>query len=153
MLVDPRGTSRSTVTLPELATTTTNFIYTGMNSNVTRYPDFMMQESFEGIDYTVYNVLDDYLYDLKKVSIHCKLSDEEKNKYRYKPRLLSYDIYKTTELYYIILAINDMWTEKQFTLDSGYVNMLSKNYMSDLLSEIQRNESKTIKLYNSKHTD
>lgn len=151
MLIDPRGNSRATVTLPQLATTTTEFIETGRNSNVTRYPHFIMQESFEGINYTVYNVLDDYLYDFKQRAVHCKLSPEEKNKYKFKPRLLSYDIYKTTELYYIILAINDMWTDKQFTLSNGYVYMMRKEDMTEMLSEIQRNESKTIKIYNSKH--
>lgn len=151
MLIDPRGTSRDTVTLPELATTVSDFIYAGKKSGTLRFPNFVMVESYQGIDYTVYSVLDDYVEELKKNSIRCKLTDEEKIKYKFKPRLLSFDIYKTTELAYIILAINDMWNVKQFTLYSGYVNMLPKAKMKELLSEIYRHEGDTIKKYNSKH--
>ncbi len=37
-------------------------------------------------------------------------------KYKYRPKLLSYDIYDNAELYYIILRLNDLYNVKDFNL-------------------------------------
>lgn len=153
MLVHPYGTQDTRVSDPRLAPTVADFILAGKETQVVRYPHLMFQESRDGIDYVVHSVLDDYLQDMKEKSIECTLSKAERDRYFLKPRILSSDIYGTTELYYIILRINDMWSPKQFTLDNNKLKMLTKDNMKDFLSAIMRVESKDIESYNSLHTN
>jgi hypothetical protein len=153
MLVHPYGTQDTRVSDPRLAPTVADFILAGKETQVVRYPHLMLQESKDGIDYVVHSVLDDYLQDMKDKSIECILSKTERDRYFMKPRILSSDIYGSTELYYIILRINDMWSPKQFTLDNNKLKMLTKDHMRDFLSAIMRIESKDIESYNSLHTD
>ena len=153
MLVHPYGTQDTKVTDPRLAATVADFILAGKETKVVRYPHLMFQESKDGIDYVVHSVLDDYLQDMQEKSIECILSKEERDKYFLKPRILSSDIYGTTELYYIILRINNMWSPKQFTLENNKLKMLTKDHMNAFLSAIMRVESKDIESYNSLHTN
>ena len=153
MLVHPYGTQDTRVSDPRLAPTVVDFILAGKETQVVRYPHLMFQESKDGIDYVVHSVLDDYLQDMKEKAIECTLSKAERDRYFLKPRILSSDIYGTTELYYIILRINDMWSPKQFTLDNNKLKMLTKDNMKDFLSAIMRVESKDIESYNSLHTN
>ena len=153
MLVHPYGTQDTRVSDPRLAPTVVDFILAGKETQVVRYPHLMFQESRDGIDYVVHSVLDDYLQDMKEKSIECTLSKAERDRYFLKPRILSSDIYGTTELYYIILRINDMWSPKQFTLDNNKLKMLTKDNMKEFLSAIMRVESKDIESYNSLHTN
>ena len=153
MLALPYGTHNTRVSDPRLAPTVVDFILAGKETNVIRYPHLMFQESKDGINYVVHSVLDDYLQDMQEKAIECTLSKTERDRYFLKPRILSSDIYGTTELYYIILRINNMWSPKQFTLDNNKIKMLTKDHMNDFLSAIMRVESKDIESYNSLHTD
>lgn len=153
MLALPYGTHDTRVSDPRLAPTVVDFILAGKETNVIRYPHLMFQESKDGINYVVHSVLDDYLQDMQEKAIECTLSKTERDRYFLKPRILSSDIYGTTELYYIILRINNMWSPKQFTLDNNKIKMLTKDHMNDFLSAIMRVESKDIESYNSLHTN
>ena len=153
MLALPYGTHDTRVSDPRLAPTVVDFILAGKETNVIRYPHLMFQESKDGINYVVHSVLDDYLQDMQEKAIECTLSKSERDRYFLKPRILSSDIYGTTELYYIILRINNMWSPKQFTLDNNKIKMLTKDHMNDFLSAIMRVESKDIESYNSLHTN
>jgi hypothetical protein len=66
---------------------------------------------------TSYNVVSDYIDELRddEYCLSVELTDEQLTKYKYRPKLLCYDIYGNTELYFIILLINDMYSTKQFT--------------------------------------
>lgn len=153
MLALPYGTHDTRVSDPRLAPTVVDFILAGKETNVIRYSHLMFQESKDGINYVVHSVLDDYLQDMQEKAIECTLSKTERDRYYLKPRILSSDIYGTTELYYIILRINNMWSPKQFTLDNNKIKMLTKDHMNDFLSAIMRVESKDIESYNSLHTN
>ena len=153
MLALPYGTHNTRTSDPRLAPTVVDFILAGKETNVIRYPHLMFQESKDGINYVVHSVLDDYLRDMQEKAIECTLSKAERDRYFLKPRILSSDIYGTTELYYIILRINNMWSPKQFTLDNNKIKMLTKDHMNDFLSAIMRVESKDIESYNSLHTN
>ena len=153
MLALPYGTHNTRTSDPRLAPTVVDFILAGKETNVIRYPHLMFQESKDGINYVVHSVLDDYLQDMQEKAIECTLSKSERDRYFLKPRILSSDIYGTTELYYIILRINNMWSPKQFTLDNNKIKMLTKDHMNDFLSAIMRVESKDIESYNSLHTN
>ena len=153
MLALPYGTHNTRTSDPRLAPTVVDFILAGKETNVIRYPHLMFQESKDGINYVVHSVLDDYLQDMQEKAIECTLSKAERDRYFLKPRILSSDIYGTTELYYIILRINNMLSPKQVTLDNNKIKMLTKDHMNDFLSAIMRVESKDIESYNSLHTN
>ena len=66
------------------------------------------------IEYDVYNVLSDYLPELKSMAKSVELTDKEYYTYRYRPKLLADYLYGNGELYFIILWLNDMWNVKDF---------------------------------------
>lgn len=49
--------------------------------------------------------------------IQLNLTDAELNKYKYNPKLLSYDLYNTTELWFMILRVNELYSTTQFNLN------------------------------------
>ena len=61
-----------------------------------------------------YNLINDYLPLIKEKAVTVVLDDDEYNKYLYKPKLLAYDVYKNTELYYVILLLNNVCSIKEF---------------------------------------
>ena len=67
-----------------------------------------------------------------------QLTDEEYQKYKYKPKLLASDVYGNPEVYYIILILNDMIEEAEF--DSKIIRLLSKNDMQKYLTSIYNSE-------------
>lgn len=52
---------------------------------------------------------------IKEKCVTVTLSDEEADVYKYNPYKLSYDIYNTTELWFIICMINDVIHPASFT--------------------------------------
>lgn len=90
------------------------------------------------------NVIYSYLDDLKNVSIKYTFTEEEFMKYKYKPKLLAYDIYGATELYFIILAINDMCNIKDFKKRT--INLIYKKDLDILLNQIYSAEQNRIEL-------
>lgn len=67
--------------------------------------------------YTTYNAIWDYLDDIRDeyCMYNIVLSDSELAKYKYRPKLLAFDLYECAELGYLILLLNDMYSCKQFT--------------------------------------
>lgn len=112
---------------------------------------FCMMETRDGIEYAVYNVLDDYLTELKQQALTIKLTDKEKDTYIYNPKLLSYKIYNTTLWYYIILRLNNLCNVHEFTISSGKLLLIPLNKLKILLSTIINSNSKSIKQYNTNH--
>ena len=66
------------------------------------------------IVYSSDNVLYDYLEEIKSKAVDYTFSDSEYMKYKYRPKLLAYDIYGSTELYFVILAMNNTCNIKDF---------------------------------------
>lgn len=60
------------------------------------------------------NELATYLY---KVNF----TNEEYSRYRYNPKKLSYDLYGTTELWFLILYANQLYSISQFDMRSLYI--------------------------------
>lgn len=89
-----------------------------------------------------YNLINDYLPLIKEKAVTVVLDDNEYNKYLYKPKLLAYDVYKNTELYYVLLLLNNVCSVKEF--DFKKLNMLKIDDMQTILSSIANSESKTI---------
>lgn len=98
------------------------------------------------IEYDVFNVVSDYMNELKAMSHTVTLSDTEYYTYRFKPKLLSKYLYGNTELYFIILWLNDMWSVKDFNLRT--IKLIKNSDLSEALSKINASERSFIKAYN-----
>ncbi len=114
------------------------------NSNtVISYEKLSLIEKMDNIYTITYNLLNDYKEELDDLAITINLTDEELIKYAYKPKLLAYDIYGSTELYFIILFINNICNVKEF--NSKKIKMLSRDDLYNVLSAIYNAESDTIR--------
>lgn len=96
------------------------------------------------IVYSSDNVLYDYLEEIKSKAVDYTFSDSEYMKYKYRPKLLAYDIYGSTELYFVILAMNNTCNIKDF--NKRTIKMLYMSDMSDLLNAIVSAEKNRISL-------
>lgn len=85
------------------------------------------------------SIIDKYMNELESTKKVIELSTPEYYKYRYNPKLLSYDIYGTTELWFLILIANELYTISEFDLKKIIVfdpTIITKlNHMLDLDSE------------------
>ncbi len=77
------------------------------------------------------SILDKYDDVLKKYITTKTLTNEEYRKYQYNPKYLSYDLYGTTELWFLILHANQLYSITQF-----HINPI-KIYTSDILKIIE----------------
>lgn len=146
-----KSISLNITNLPENTSTIEEFIDMGACDEIT-YKNFSILVKFIGessvIEYAQDNIIYDYMDELLAKAKDFELSDSDYIKYRYKPKLLSYDIYDTTELYFVILAINGMCSIKDF--NKRKIKLLYKSDMMNLLNQIYSAESDYI-LYNRKH--
>lgn len=98
------------------------------------------------IEYDVFNVVSDYMNELKEMSHSVTLTDTEYYTYRFKPKLLAKFLYGNTELYFIILWLNDMWSVKDFNLRT--IKLIKNTELAEVLSKINASEKSFIKAYN-----
>ena len=124
-----------------------SFILSGKSQTIsyhnTSYCDF-----FQDICFPIHNILDDYLDELKEKAAQVRLTDEQYEQYKYKPRLLSMYLYDSTEFFFVILALNGIATEKEFTKQT--INLLSRKDMKEFLEKIYTSEKQYIDDYNTR---
>lgn len=95
------------------------------------------------------SIVDKYIEELEENKRSVQLTTKEYYKYRYNPKLLSYDIYGTTELWFFILMANELYTISEFDLqklvlyDSAIITKL--NHMIDMDREFLEINSMEIK--------
>ena len=65
--------------------------------------------------YDTYNVISDYIDEIREYCVKVVLDDKQFFRYKYRPKLLCYEIYGNGELAFIIMIINDMCSFKDFT--------------------------------------
>lgn len=131
---------------PSLTHTLEEFILMKNNDDMT-YFNFSIIEELNGIKIVDHNLIEDYLDELKALCITCELDQAQYNRYKYSPDLLSFDIYGTTQLDFVILMINDMIDPKDFTLKTiklPYASQM-KTFMQNVYNSeqgyIQQNRS------------
>ena len=93
------------------------------------------------IEYPYISVLEDYIDELKNLSIKYEMNDEQYRRYKYRPDLFSYDIYGKPDYEFVILLINGINTEKDFIRKT--INYIDPDNIDVVLSFI-RNASKEI---------
>lgn len=96
--------------------------------------------------YSIDNLLYTYMDDIKKRRKRVSVSSEEKIKYIYRPKLLSYDIYGSLELYFVLLAMNGMCNAKEFDLIDNIFYALPPTDLSDIMTSIKNAENQYINL-------
>ena len=112
--------------------------------------DFFFQQVYEDIKgrkmiVNRESLLVRYMSELKTVKEKHTLTNAEYRKYRFNPKLLSFDLYGTTELWALILDINELTSAAQFDLREVY---LFPGYIVDRL-ERMLNLEKDNKDYNA----
>ena len=103
--------------------------------------------------YTIYNEQTDETIELPFSSItneyktyllacvkSIQLSEKEKEKYRYSPKKLSYDLYGTTELWADLLKLNGCVSIAEFEPD--FIRVYDPNTFKEYLNEIMIADSK-----------
>lgn len=125
------------------------FIALGKAVSVT-YDKYSFKEILSnGTEISILNVVNDYMREIKEECVTVKLSDTEAKKYRYKPKLLCYDVYGAQEVYFVILLINGIIDVKEF--DFTTLLMPTKDKLNQYLSDIYNAEYRYIKDYNGTH--
>lgn len=92
--------------------------------------------------YAEHNVIYDYEEEFKKLALEVHMTDAEYEKYRFKPKLLAYDVYGSTEVYFAILFLNGTCNIKDF--DRKVIKLLTKQNMIELLEAIYNAEANYI---------
>lgn len=67
------------------------------------------------------NLIIKYMPELKELKVKVTLSNEEYSRYKFNPKLLSFDLYGTTELWFLILEANELHTISQFDSKTIYL--------------------------------
>lgn len=92
-----------------------------------------------------------YADDLKALAIDITLTNEEYYKYRFKPKLLAYDIYNYSELFYIINFINGIYNIKDFNFRT--VKLIPKTDLFNMLSYVLQADASNISDFNNKYVE
>lgn len=127
--------------------TVEDFIELGKDMDDMTYSNFAIlskasSDVSNSILYAEHNVIYDYQDEFKRLSLDVQMTDTEYNKYRLKPKLLSYDLYGSTELYFAILFANGMCNIKDF--DRRNIKLIKKSDMIELLEAIYNAEQNYI---------
>lgn len=102
-------------------------------------------EMVYAIENVVYNYMD-IINSRKKTVI---VDQEQKIKYQYKPKLLAYDVYGSTESYFMILACNGICNLKEFTLEEFKFYALTPSDLAAIMSSILNAENTYITMNRS----
>lgn len=113
------------------------FIAEGSSTEIS-YDKLSIFENVDGLYLVTHNVLDDYKKEIYQCCRTIVLSTSEMNKYRYKPKLLAYDIYGSTELFFIILFTNNMCDVKEF--DKKKLRLLPQDSLEEIISYIYQSQ-------------
>lgn len=90
------------------------------------------------MDLLIYDKYKKLIFGMSKQKV---LTDEEVQKYKYKPELLSYDLYSTTNLSHLLLYLNKC-SEEEF--DQKIVRYIESDNIAEIFSLIMSHESDNI---------
>ena len=107
------------------------------------FQNMSMMNRIDDILYMDKNYIYDYLDELKSMCKTCTLKDNEYDRYLYKPDLLAYDLYGKMEYDFIILALNDIASDKDFDLKR--LKLIPPSEISGILSSIMNANIDTIR--------
>lgn len=115
-------------------TTVKDFITNYKNEDMTIeklfYPFPLVTSSGKKIVLNEYDICDRYKEVLDEYKRSYTFDHEEYKKYMYNPKVLSYDLYDTTEYWHLLLRINELYSVSEFDLQT--VNVLDNAFISTL---------------------
>lgn len=117
----------------ERTTTIKDFINSAPSNSIT-YESTSFLEKFSNLTMVSYNIFNDYIDEILDMAVTVTLSDQEYNKYLYRPKLLAYDVYGSTEVYFIIMILNNICNVKEFNFKK--IKMLSVEDLQSVISAI-----------------
>lgn len=134
---------------PDQTATLAEFVSAGINDDMT-YRNFAIVEVIPcGLELIDHNIIDDYLDELKRISIQItNITDAERVRYKYAPDLLAYDVYGSTQLDFIIMAINGVATPTEFTM-KGILRLPTASNLKTFLSSVYNANAEYINLNRS----
>lgn len=139
---------------PETAKSVEEFVELGKTDDIT-YNNFAVIAKTTDKDSSVlfpeHNVIYDYMKEIKEKCVELEFSDEDIIRYRYNPKKFCYHVYGHTEFYFIILAINNMCSFKDF--NKRKIKVLYKSDLISLMNQIGSAESDYISKSKLKNTD
>lgn len=137
---------------PNLTATVEDLIDCGDTISVSYNSLSLQNLSPDGeVSIVMFNVLDDYFDEIYEQSTLYEFKYEEYQKYYQAPKLLSNYLYGTTELDFIIMRINGIYDPKDFVMRR--VRILTKQRMTDILSQIYNANKKFINEYNERNNE
>lgn len=101
-------------------------------------------------EFSIWNVLSDYDQELKNICVDVELSDIDFRRYGYNPKVLAYDLYGSTELFFIILAANGICTAKEF--NNRTVKLIKPEDLEEFIQMVYNANKLDIEIYNEKQT-
>lgn len=120
-----------------------DFITQGSTSSVINYDKLLLKDKNENGEIVgIYNLINDYYNELMESSVIAVMDDKLYEKFKYKPRLLSYYLYGTTDLFFLLLLLNGISSVKQFNFKK--VRIVRKESISEVISYIYSSEQKNI---------
>lgn len=115
------------------------------------YHNLSFSDTYDNIVYDTYNVISDYIDELREeYCVAVTLTDKQLVRYKYRPKLLCYDVYGNGELAFIIMIINDMCNVKDFTKKKLF--MPKRTDMSNIVKYLINANKSAINSYNKKST-
>ena len=120
------------------------------NSDEITYYNYSILEYLNGYDMFITNLLYDYEDEINDLDVTIKLTNIERAKYRYKPYLLAYDIYGSTETKFILMMLNNIIDPKEFDFETiralrpadlarllNRINAVNDDFMSKMKSRLK----------------
>lgn len=126
---------------PATTYTLTDFIAMKNQDELT-YANFAIFDYKFGETFVEQSIIDYYIKEIKSICVKVNsFTVEEIAKYKYAPDLLSYDIYGTTSLDFIILLCNGILDPKDMDFKRSYLMLPKAASLSKILSAIYNSES------------
>lgn len=123
------------ITNPAETCTWTAFVEAGKNDDMT-YRNFSILGMINDLEVVDHCLIDDYLDELKTCSLKITgITDAERKHYKYSPDLLAYDMYGSTQLDFVVMAVNGVSTPTEFTM-IGDIYLPKKSVLKEFLSMV-----------------
>ena len=126
---------------PAVTYTIQDFINMKSQDELT-YPNFAIFDYKQGETFVEESIIDYYLTELKSICVKVtEFKPEEIARYKYAPDLLSYDIYGSTQLEFIVMLCNNIIAPHDFDFKRGYLLLPKAQALAEFLSAVYNSES------------
>ena len=138
---------------PATTYTLSDFIAMKTQDELT-YTNFGITDYKLGETFIEQSILDYYISELKSLCMKINsFTVEEISRYKYSPELLSYDIYGTTSLDFVILLCNGIINPHEMDFKQGFILLPKAAALSEFLSKVYNSESEWLSISRSKDKD